>query len=119
MCTFNTSSGCDCACECDVLLREDRDACPVHGTKAQQAKAQEARAPRKVCVGRTQPLWESPFESTAIGEIWEMVERMYFDGRITRQQRGFFRWAVRKAQEAESPARCSRCAQSIDGAEEL
>ena len=119
MCTYNPRSGCDCLCECDILLREDRDACPVHGIKAQEAKAREVQAARRVSVGRTQPLWEEPSESTAVDEIWEMVERMYFDGRITRQQRGLFRWAVQKAQEVESPARCSRCAQSIDGVEEL
>src|ERR1700688_3146411 len=61
MCTFNTSSGCDCLCECDILLREDRDMCPVHGTEAQEVKAQQAQAARRVVsVGRTQPLWESP-----------------------------------------------------------
>ena len=52
MCTFNTASGCDCRCECDILLREDRDLCPEHGTKAQAVQA-----PRRVSVGRTQPLW--------------------------------------------------------------
>src|SRR5208282_2332984 len=59
MCTFNTSSGCDCPCECDILLAEDRDMCPAHGTEAQEAKAREAQARRRVSVGRTQPLWES------------------------------------------------------------
>ena len=91
-------------CLCGILLREDRDMCPTHGTAAQQAKAQ---APHKVSVGRTQPLWESPSESTAIDEIWETVERMYFDGRITWRQRGLFRWAAQKAREAES--RCGHC----------
>jgi hypothetical protein len=119
MCTFNTASGCDCLCECDVLLREDRDLCPVHGTKAQEAKAREVQAVRKVSVGRTQPLWESPSESTAIDEIWETVERMYFDGRITWQQRGLFLWAARTSREDESPAPCSRRAQSLEGVEEL
>jgi hypothetical protein len=89
-------------CLCDILLREDRDACPVHGTKAQ-----EIQAPRRVSVGRTQPLWESPSESTAIDEISDTVERMYYDGRITCQQRRLFRWAARKAREAES--RCGQC----------
>ena len=119
MCTYNPRSGCDCLCECDILIREDRDLCPVHGTEAQEAKAREVQAARRVSVGRTQPLWESPSESTAIDEIWETVERAYFDSRITRQQRGLFRWAAQKAREAESPARCSRCAQSLDGVEEL
>ncbi len=94
-------------CLCGILLREDRDMCPVHGTEAQEAKARDAQARRKVSVGRTRPLWDSPSESTAIDEIWEAVERMYFDGRITWQQRGFFRWAARKAQETES--RCCQC----------
>jgi hypothetical protein len=96
-------------CYCDVLPHEDWDQCPTHGTKAQEAKAQHAKeqAHRRVSVGRTRPLWDSPSESTAIDEIWEAVERMYFDGRITSQQRGFFRWAARKAQETES--RCCQC----------
>jgi hypothetical protein len=107
MCTFNTSSGCDCPCECDILLREDRDMCPAHGTAAQEAKAQQAQAPRKVSVGRTQPLWEEPSETTAVDEIWLMVEKLYFDGRITSQQRRLFRWAVGKAKEDE--VRCGQC----------
>lgn len=94
-------------CLCGILLREDRDVCPVHGTEAQEAKAREVKAARKVSVGRTQPLWEEPSESTAIDELWGMVERMYYDGRITWQQRGFFRWAARKAQKTES--RCCQC----------
>jgi hypothetical protein len=56
-------------CLCGILLREDRDMCPVHGTEAQEAKAQQAKAARRVSVGRTQPLLESPSESTAIDEI--------------------------------------------------
>ena len=119
MCTYSPRSGCDCACECDVLLAEDRDMCPIHGTKAQEAKARESKAPRRVSVGRTYPLWDEPTESTALGEIEQMVEQAYFDGRITRQQRGLFLWAVRKSREAETPRRCSRCTRSIDGVEEL
>jgi hypothetical protein len=98
-------------CLCGILLREDRDDCPVHGTKAQ-----EMQAPRKVSVGRTQPLWDEPSVSDALDEIWQVVERMYFDGRITWRQRGLFQWAARKSREVESPARCSRYAQSTDGA---
>jgi hypothetical protein len=94
-------------CLCGILLREDRDMCPAHGTAAQELKAQQAQAARRVSVGRTQPLWDSPSESSAIDELWEMVERMYYDGRITWQQRGFFRWAARKAQETKS--RCGHC----------
>jgi hypothetical protein len=97
-------------CYCDVLPREDRDQCPAHGTDAQEAKAQRAKAqqsPRRVSVGRTQPLWEEPSESTAIAEIWEVVERAFFDRRITSQQRRLFRWAVGKAKETES--RCDQC----------
>jgi hypothetical protein len=112
MCTFNTSSGCDCPCECDILLREDRDMCPAHGTKAQETKAREVQAARRVSVGRTQPLWEEPSESTAIDEIWEAVERTYYDGRITSQQRNLFRWAARKAREAE--ARCGQCGAPVE-----
>jgi hypothetical protein len=106
-------------CLCGILLREDRDMCPAHGTAAQEAKAREAQAARRVSVGRTRPLWEEPSESTAIDEIEQIVERAYFEGRITARQRGLFLWAVRKSREVESPARCSRCARSIDGVEEL
>ncbi len=91
-------------CYCGVLPHEDWDQCPAHGTAAQEAKAREMRVPRWVA---------------ALDEIEQMVERAYYDGRITWQQRRLFRWAAQKAQEVESPARCSRCAQSIDGVEEL
>ncbi len=87
-------------CLCDILLREDRDECPVHGTAAQEANAREVQAARRVSVGRTQPLWEEPSESTAVDEIWETVERMYYEGRITWQQRRLFRWAAQKAKES-------------------
>ena len=99
MCTYNSRSGCDCLCECDILLAEDRDLCPEHGIRAQERKAREMRVPRWV---------------TALDEIEQTVERAYCDARISRQQRSLFRWAARKAREAESPARCSRCAQSLD-----
>jgi hypothetical protein len=89
-------------CYCDVLPHEDWDQCPAHGTAAQQAKA-----PRRVSVGRTQPLWEEPSETTAVDEIWLMVEQAYFDSRITSQQRRLLRWAVGKAKEAE--VRCGQC----------
>jgi len=101
-------------CYCNVLPHEDRDQCPVHGIHAQeaQAKAQREQATRKVSVGRTKPLWESPSDSTAIDEIWETVEQAYFEGRITSQQRGLFRWAAQKAKEAES--RCTHCGAPIE-----
>jgi hypothetical protein len=89
-------------CLCGILLREDRDMCPAHGTAAQQAQAA-----RRVSVARPQPLWESPSESTAIDEIWETVERLYFEAQITSQQRRLFLWAARKAKESES--RCGHC----------
>ncbi len=101
-------------CMCGILPREDRDYCPVHGTEAQ-----EKQPPPRVCIGGTQPLWDEPSESTALDEIWLMVEGMYFNGRITSRQRGLFAWAVRKARETESPALCSRCSQRLDGEEEL
>lgn len=51
-------------------------------------------------------------ERPPLDEIWEMVERMFYDGRITWRQRGLFGWAARKAREVESP---ERRGQSIDG----
>lgn len=119
MCTYNTASGCDCPCECDILLHDDRYLCPIHGIKAQEAKAQAEKASREVSVARIRPLWEKPSDATGIDEIWEKVEQAYFDRTITRRQRSLFQWAVRKAREAESPTRCSRCARNIDGVEEL
>jgi len=119
MCTYNTESGCDCPCECGILLHDDRYLCPVHGIKALEAKAQAEQALREVSVARTRPLWEKPSDAAGIDQIEQMVERAYYDATITRQQRSLFRWAVRKAREAESPTRCSRCARSIDGVEEL
>jgi hypothetical protein len=82
-------------CYCDVLPREDWDQCPAHGTPAQQA-------PNKVSVEEL---------SAAVDEIWDLVERMYFDGRITSQQLSFFRWAARKAREPET--RCGHCGASV------
>jgi uncharacterized Zn finger protein (UPF0148 family) len=114
MCTHNTESGCDCPCECGILLHDDRYLCPVHGIKALEAKAQAEQASREVSVARTRPLWEKPSDATGIDQIEQMVERAYYDATITRQQRSLFRWAVRKAREAESPTRCSRCARSIE-----
>jgi len=101
-------------CYCNVLPHDDWDQCPVHGIHAQeaQAKAKHEQAARKVSVGRTQPSWESPSDSTAIDEIWEKVEEAYFEGRITRQQRGLFRWAAQKAKESES--RCTQCGAPIE-----
>ena len=119
MCTYNTESGCDCPCECGILLHDDRYLCPVHGIKALEAKAQAEQASREVSVARTRRLWEKPSDATGIDQIEQMVERAYYNATITRQQRSLFRWAVRKAREAESPTRCSRCARSIGGVEEL
>lgn len=116
---IGTESGCDCPCECGILLHDDRYWCPVHGAKAQEAKAQAENASREVSVARTPPLWESPSDAKGIDGIERMIERAYYDATITRQQRSLFRWAVRKAREAESPTRCSRCARSINGIEEL
>jgi hypothetical protein len=107
----STESNTESECLCGILPHEDWDYCPVHGTEAQQAKAQETQAPRRVSVARTRPLWDEPSESTAIEEIWQMVERAYFDGRITWQQRRLFQWAARKARETEP--------QRLDGVEEL
>ena len=118
MCTYNTESGCDCPCECGILLHDDRYLCPVHGIKALEAKAQAEQAAREVSVDRARPLGETPSHAIGIDEIEQMVERAYYDATITRQQRSLFRWAVRKAREVESPTQCSRCARCL-GVEEL
>jgi len=119
MCVDNPESECDCPCECSILLHDDRYWCPVHGAKAQEAKAQAEKASHEVSVARTRPLCESHSDAIGIDEIEQMVERAYYEATITRQQRGLFRWAVRKAREVESPTRCSRCSRNIGGVEEL
>lgn len=119
MCKLYTESDCDCPCECGILLHDDRYWCPVHGLKALEAKEEVEKASREVSVARTRPLLEKPSDATGIDEIERMIERAYYDATITRQQRSLFRCAVRKAREAESPTRCSRCARSINGIEEL
>jgi hypothetical protein len=119
MCVDNSESGCDCPCQCGFLLHDDRFWCPVHGVKTQEAKAQAEKASLEVSVSRTPRLCESHSDVIGIDEIERMVERAYYEATITRQQRGLFRWAVRKAREAESPTRCSRCARSLGGVEEL
>ena len=119
MCTDNTESGCDCPANAASCCTTTGYLCPVHGIKAQKAKAQAERAAREVSVARTRPLWEPPSDGMGIDGIEQMVEQAYHDGTITRRQRSLFRWAVRKAREVESPARCSRCAGSMGGVDEL
>lgn len=116
---IGTESECDCPCECGILLHDDRYWCPVHGLKALEAKEEEEKASRGVSMARIRPTWEKPSAATGIDQIEQIVERAYYDAMITRQQRSLFRWAVRKAREVELPTRCSRCAQSIDGVNEL
>ena len=69
MCTFNTASGCDCRCECDILLREDRDLCPEHGTPKR----------RRVSVGRTRPLFDVPTD-TVLDSLESNVNEHYMLG---------------------------------------
>jgi hypothetical protein len=88
MCTFNTASGCDCRCECDILLREDRDMCPEHGTPKQ----------RRVSVGRTRPLFDVPTD-TALDSLETGVNKHYMLGELTAEQRRIFNWAIRKCRE--------------------
>lgn len=116
---IGTESDCECSCECGILLHDDRYWCPVHGLKALEAKAQAEKASREVSVARTRPLCESHSDAIGIDEIEQMVERAYYEATITRQQRGLFRWAVRKAREVELPTRCSRCARSLGSIDEL
>ena len=88
MCTFNTASGCDCRCECDVLLREDRDMCPEHGTPKR----------RRVSVGRTRPLFDVPTD-TVLDSLETSVNEHYMLGELTSDQRRIFNWAIRKCRE--------------------
>ena len=94
MCTFNTASGCDCRCECDILLREDRDLCPEHGRPKR----------RRVSVGRTRPLFDVPTD-TALDSLETSVNGHYILGELTSDQRRIFNWAVRKCREMSRPYR--------------
>lgn len=86
MCTFNTASGCDCRCECDVLLAENRDKCPEHGTQKT----------RPVSVGCTQPLYDVYSCSYALDKIEEIVDQTMIVGEFSRRQLGIMRWALQK-----------------------
>lgn len=86
MCTFNTASGCDCRCMCDVLPAEDRDKCPEHGTQKT----------RPVSVGRTQPLWDVHSCSSALDKIEKIVDETMLAGEFSNRQLSIMRWAVGK-----------------------
>lgn len=86
MCTFNTTSGCDCRCECDVLLAEDRDLCPEHGKQK----------PRSVSVGRTQPPYDVYSCSSALDKIEKIVDETMLAGEFSNRQLGIMRWALGK-----------------------
>jgi hypothetical protein len=91
MCTFNTASGCDCRCECDILLREDRDMCPEHGTRKPQPQ-------RRVSVGRTRPLFDLPAD-TVLDSLETSINKHYMLGELTSEQRRIFTWAIRTCRE--------------------
>jgi hypothetical protein len=97
MCTFNTSSGCDCRCECDVLLREDRDLCPEHGPKEQAVPA-----PRRVSVGRTQALYDVSSCLSPLAKIEDIVNGAEMAGEFNHNQLGIMRWALRKCRSVAS-----------------
>jgi hypothetical protein len=78
-------------CYCDVLPHEDWDQCSAHGTAAQQAQA-----PRKVSVGRTQPLYDVSSGSSTLDRIEDIVNRAIMEGEFTVQQRNILHWALRK-----------------------
>jgi len=90
MCTFNTASGCDYRCECDILLREDRDMCPACNPKPQPR--------RRVSVGRTRPLFDVPTD-TVLDSLETSVNEHYMLGELTSNQRRIFNWAIRKCRE--------------------
>jgi|HubBroStandDraft_6_1064221.scaffolds.fasta_scaffold276682_2 hypothetical protein len=83
-------------CYCDVLPHEDRDQCPAHGIAAQEAKAQEVQAARRVSVGRTQPLYDVSSGSSTLDRIEDIVNRAIMEGEFTVQQRNILHWALRK-----------------------
>jgi hypothetical protein len=86
MCTFNTASGRDCRCECDILLREDRDMCPEHGTPK----------PRRISVGRTQLPYDIYCCSSALDKIEDILNQTMLTGEFSNRQLGIMRWTLRK-----------------------
>jgi len=87
-------------CQCGYLPREDRDYCTAHGTNAKprpQSKPQlePQTQPRRVSVGRTQPLYDVTAGSSALDKIEDIVNRAIMDGEFTIQQRNILRWAIR------------------------
>ena len=83
-------------CYCDVLPHEDWDQCPAHGTAAQEAKAQQAQAHRRVSVGRTQPLYDVSSGSSTLDRIEDIINGAIMEGEFTVQQRNILHWALRK-----------------------
>jgi hypothetical protein len=82
-------------CLCGILLREDRDYCPVHGIPA-TAPAPRQPEPRRVSVGRTQPLYDVSSGSSTLDTIEDIVNRAIMEGEFTVQQRNILHWALRK-----------------------
>jgi hypothetical protein len=78
-------------CMCGILPREDRDDCPEHGTKTQPV-----HAPRRVSVGRTQPLYDVSSYSSALAKIENIVNRAMMNGEFNNSQIGIMMWAIRK-----------------------
>ncbi len=80
---------------CGILPREDRDYCPVHGVPAAAPPPRQPQ-PRRVSVGRTQPLYDVTSCSSALDKIEGIVNRANMMGEFTRRQCGVMRWALRK-----------------------
>ena len=78
-------------CMCGDLPAEDRDMCPVHGTDAQAAQA-----PRRISVGRTQPLYDASSFLSALAKIEDIVNAAVMNGEFNNRQIGIMMWAIRK-----------------------
>ena len=88
-------------CQCGYLPREDRDYCTAHGPNAKpqpQSKPQPDpnTQPRRISVGRTQPLYDVSSGSSALDKIEDIVNRAIMEGELTVQQRNILHWAIRK-----------------------
>jgi hypothetical protein len=88
-------------CECGYLSREDRDYCTAHGLNAKpqpQSKSQPEpqTQPRRLSIGRTQPLYGISSGSSALDKIEDIVNRADFASDLTRRQCGIIRWVIRK-----------------------
>ena len=91
-------------CVCGYLPKEDRDCCPIHGIHHQPESHPEPEPqPKRISVGRTQPLYDAAAGSWALDKIEGIAERALMHAEFTVEQRRIIRWAVRTCRELAEP----------------